>query len=101
MLGFGGHFLTKSQRYSVTFRILRDARVIWRRTIEHDDQAEHDEETTVVINLLAYTGAGWRTTDDALLANAAAAARPRTRPVRPRRHPRRHPVLTRTCQTVL
>jgi hypothetical protein len=75
MLGFGGHFLTKSRRYSVTFRILRDARVIWRRTIDHGDQAaEHDEETTVVINTLAYTGAGWRNTGDALLANAAAAA---------------------------
>jgi hypothetical protein len=75
MLGFGGHFLTKSRRYSVTFRILRDARVIWRRTINHADQAaEHDEETTVVINTLAYTGAGWRNTGDAMLANAAAAA---------------------------
>ena len=75
MLGFGGHFLTKSRRYSVTFRILRDARVIWRRTIDTGDQAaEHDEETTVVINTLAYTGAGWRNTGDAMLANAAAAA---------------------------
>ncbi len=79
MLGFGGHFLTKSRRYSVTFRILRDARVIWRRTVEHDDQADADEETTVVINTLAYTGAGWRTTGDAMLANAAAAAAARER----------------------
>jgi hypothetical protein len=39
-----------------------------------DEAAEHDEETTVVLNTLAYTGAGWRTTGDALLANAAAAA---------------------------
>ncbi|RZU49331.1 hypothetical protein EV385_1076 [Krasilnikovia cinnamomea] len=75
MLGFGGHFLTKSRRYSVTFRILRDARVIWRRTLDSSDQAEqHDQETTVVINLLAYNGAGWRTTGDALLANSAADA---------------------------
>ncbi|MEV6488550.1 replication initiator, partial [Actinoplanes sp. NPDC051633] len=74
MLGFGGHFLTKSRRYSVTFRILRDARVIWRRTVEHDDQADDDEETTVVISTLAYAGAGWRNTGDAMLANAAAAA---------------------------
>jgi hypothetical protein len=75
MLGFGGHFLTKSRRYSVTFRILRDARVIWRRTTTHEqDAAEHDEETTVVIKTLVYTGAGWRTTGDALLANSAAAA---------------------------
>ena len=74
MLGFGGHFLTKSRRYSVTFRILRDARVIWRRTVERDQDAEHSDETTVVINTLAYTGAGWRNTGDAMLANAAAAA---------------------------
>ena len=26
-LGFGGHFLTKSRRYSTTFGALRDARV--------------------------------------------------------------------------
>ncbi len=73
MLGFGGHFLTKSRRYSVTFRILREARIIWRRTVEHD-QADDDTETaTLVINILAYAGAGWRNTGDALLANTAAA----------------------------
>jgi hypothetical protein len=74
MLGFGGHFLTKSRHYSVTFRILRGNRVIWRRTADHHDtSAEHTDETTLVINLLAYTGTGWRTTGDALLANTAAA----------------------------
>lgn len=74
MLGFGGHFLTKSRRYSTTFRILRDARVIWRRTEtghEYADQTE--DETTLIIGLLTYTGSGWRTTGDALLANTAAA----------------------------
>ncbi|MFI7215509.1 replication initiator [Micromonospora maritima] len=73
MLGFGGHFLTKSRRYSVTFRILRDARVVWRRTVDHDQDQEHAAETTIVINTLAYTGSGWLTTGDALLANTAAA----------------------------
>ncbi|MFJ5666091.1 replication initiator [Micromonospora chalcea] len=73
MLGFGGHFLTKSRRYSVTFRILRDARVVWRRTVDHDQDQDDDAETTVVINTLAYTGSGWLTTGDALLANTAAA----------------------------
>ncbi|MFG3577188.1 replication initiator [Micromonospora chersina] len=73
MLGFGGHFLTKSRRYSVTFRILRDARVVWRRTVEHGRDSEHNTETTVIINTLAYTGSGWLTTGDALLANTAAA----------------------------
>ena len=32
MLGFGGHFLTKSRHYSVTFRLLREERAIWQRT---------------------------------------------------------------------
>ncbi|QGN49246.1 plasmid replication initiator protein [Micromonospora sp. WMMC415] len=75
MLGFGGHFLTKSRRYSTTFRILRDARIIWRRTEtghEYADQPDH-EDTTLIVGLLSYVGSGWRTTGDALLANTAAA----------------------------
>ena len=32
MLGFGGHFLTKARRYSVTFGLLRDTRATYRRT---------------------------------------------------------------------
>jgi hypothetical protein len=32
VLGFGGHFSTKSRRYSTTLRALRDARTTWRRT---------------------------------------------------------------------
>ena len=32
MLGFGGHFLTKARRYSVTFAALRQARITYRRT---------------------------------------------------------------------
>jgi hypothetical protein len=31
MLGFGGHFLTKARRYSVTFAALRQARITYRR----------------------------------------------------------------------
>jgi hypothetical protein len=73
MLGFGGHFLTKSRRLSITFRIQRDNRVIWRRT-EHVDLAEeHQEQTTVLVANLVCVGAGWRTPCDALLANTAAA----------------------------
>ena len=79
MLGFGGHFLTKSRRYSITFRALRERRTTWRR--EHTDTAaQHDDETTVVIATLAYAGAGWRSSGDALLANTfAALARERQR----------------------
>jgi hypothetical protein len=81
MLGFGGHFLTKARRYSITFQLLRDTRVNFRR---HEDQAdEHpgtiravdhlDEETTLVVGLLTFAGVGWHTGGDALLANTAAA----------------------------
>ncbi|PWR12494.1 plasmid replication initiator protein [Micromonospora sicca] len=82
MLGFGGHFLTKARRYSVTFQLLRDTRVTFRR---HEDQAhEHpaasgspaaqvDEDTTLIVGTLTFAGVGWHTTGDALLANTAAA----------------------------
>jgi hypothetical protein len=77
MLGFGGHFLTKSRRYSVTFRILRDNRAIWRRTTDAD---EHAQETTVLVAALTYAGSGWFSLGDQLLANSAAAqARERQR----------------------
>jgi hypothetical protein len=79
MLGFGGHFLTKARRYSVTFRALRDARALHRRLqlIADRGAPEHcqddvDAETIIVINGLSYDGSGWKTTGDALLANTAA-----------------------------
>jgi hypothetical protein len=79
MLGFGGHFLTKARRYSVTFTALRQARITYRRNQdtgpEHGTvhrQEELNSETTVILNRLSYTGTGWHTTGDALLANTAA-----------------------------
>jgi len=76
MLGFGGHFLTKSRRYSVTFRLLREARVVWQRTVTAgpEPSPEPSEAPTVlVVNFLEFVGAGWHNTGDALLANSAAA----------------------------
>jgi hypothetical protein len=79
MLGFGGHFLTKARRYSVTFTALRQARITYRRHQdtgpEHQpirDAGDADGETALVLNRLTYTGTGWHTTADALLANTAA-----------------------------
>jgi hypothetical protein len=78
MLGFGGHFLTKARRYSVTFQYLRDTRIAYRRRTEHPNAdpvvhaADHTEETTLVVGLLTYAGSGWHTIGDALLANASA-----------------------------
>jgi hypothetical protein len=79
MLGFGGHFLTKARRYSITFTERREARIIYRRTQTPGPEtaeirtADHtSEETTLIIGELHYVGRGWKTTGDALLANTAA-----------------------------
>ena len=75
MLGFGGHFLTKSRRYSITFALLREQRIVFRRTQtsgpEHTEPG--GEPTTLVVNFLAFVGAGWKTPADAMLANTSAA----------------------------
>jgi hypothetical protein len=75
MLGYGGHCFTKSRRYSVTFALLRDARIVFRRneTNGPEDAIATTEPTTLVVNFLQFVGAGWRTPADAMLANASAA----------------------------
>jgi len=79
MLGFGGHFFSQSQRYSVRFRILREARITFRRnetslpTAEKADADRNGEETTLVIGSLAFVGIGWHTTADAMLAQTSSA----------------------------
>jgi Replication initiator protein, pSAM2 len=75
MLGFGGHFLTKSRRYTVTFRLLRHRRVVWQHTQRAGPEPVEPAETPTVlmVNFLDFVGAGWHTTGDALLANSAAA----------------------------
>jgi hypothetical protein len=88
MLGFRGHFGTKSRRYSVTLTALRRAR---RRAqtlinqarsqgkplnlaaLEADLLAEDDHDTTLVIGTWTYAGTGWPTDAQTLLATAAAA----------------------------
>ena len=80
MLGFGGHFLTKSRTYSITFGLLRNERVVFRRrqTSGPDtDVTDTGEVTTLVVNFLQFVGAGWQTPADAMLANTSAAMRHR------------------------
>jgi hypothetical protein len=79
MLGFGGHFLTKARRYSVTFTALRQARIIYRHHHDtgpdytpFDSQEDDDTQAAIVIVHLTYAGTGWHTFGDALLANTAA-----------------------------
>ena len=88
MLGFRGHFSTKSRRYSVTLGALRRAR---RRAqvlianaratgdridlaeLEAELMAEEEDETTLVLGQWRFAGTGWATPGDAAMANAAAA----------------------------
>ena len=42
MLGFGGHFLTKARRYSVTFGALRSVRIFYRRNRDNRATARPD-----------------------------------------------------------
>jgi len=80
MLGFGGHFLTKGHHYSVSFAVLRAARIDFHRAETNPEAdpvvrtADHtDEETTLIVGALTFAGIGWHNTGDALLANTSAA----------------------------
>lgn len=86
MLGFRGHFSTKSRRYSVTLGALRRARRRFQRLTsgggrgtelsarELEEQLMTDDsETTLVIGSWVYDGTGWPRAGDKALADAAAA----------------------------
>ncbi len=88
MLGFRGHFATKSRRYSITLGRLRRARRRFAhlaaqaaRTgqpldvadLEARLLADDEDETTLVVGSWTYAGTGWPRPGDAELALAAAA----------------------------
>jgi hypothetical protein len=80
MLGFRGHFATKSRRYSTTFRELRHARVVHAARRRHGQAAWLDEwgrllpePDAVLVTTWRFVGAGYRTAADAELAASAAA----------------------------
>jgi hypothetical protein len=85
-LGFGGHWSTKSRRYSTTFTALRRARIAHALARRHGTTVPLDlwgraasEEATVVLSSWAYRGRGYRIPQGARLAVASAArARGRT-----------------------
>ncbi|MBT2390620.1 zinc finger-like domain-containing protein [Streptomyces sp. ISL-1] len=61
MLGFRGHFSTKSRRYSVTLGALRDARRAWRteQARTHASLPDQDPTTTLVVGHWDYLGSGY------------------------------------------
>jgi hypothetical protein len=61
MLGFRGHFSTKSRSYSTTLGALRDARRAWRteQAHVHAGLPEHDPDTILVVGHWAYLGTGY------------------------------------------
>jgi hypothetical protein len=81
MLGFGGHWSTKSRRYSTTFTALRRARVAFAKRRRARDgipldawgRAEDDDQAAVVIASWSYVGSGYATEGERWLALSAAA----------------------------
>jgi hypothetical protein len=57
MLGFRGHFSTKSRRYSTTLGALRDARAEWRRA-QTAPAVPQDGDTTLVLAHWVFAGTG-------------------------------------------
>jgi hypothetical protein len=87
MLGFGGHWSTKSRRYSTTFTVLRRARVAFAKRRRARDGIPldawgrpEDDQAVIVVAAWVYVGAGYETEGERWLAlSAAARARERRR----------------------
>jgi hypothetical protein len=80
MLGFGGHWSTKSRRYSTTFTVLRRARVAFAKRRRAKDGIPldawgrpEDDDQVVIVASWAYVGAGYATEGERWLALSAAA----------------------------
>ncbi|SFR29348.1 hypothetical protein SAMN04488564_118149 [Lentzea waywayandensis] len=74
MLAFRGHFLSKSQRYSVTFKHLREERREF-RAAETLDRLGFDPELVVVVNDWQYAASGYANPEERELALAIAEGR--------------------------
>jgi len=71
MLGFRGHFLTKSKHYSTTFGAIRGERRTF-RTLQALDRMGLDPEAVTVVNDWHYTGSGYDSDAERELATAIA-----------------------------
>jgi hypothetical protein len=80
MLGFGGHFSTKSRRYSTTLGALRRARIAYAIHRRRGNALPLDawgrpeaDQAVMVVAAWSYIGSGYQTTGEAWLAASAAA----------------------------
>ena len=80
MLGFRGHWSTKSRRYSTTFTVLRRARVAFARRRRAKDGVPldawgrpEDDDQVVIVASWVYAGSGYETEGQRWLALSAAA----------------------------
>jgi len=80
MLGFGGHWSTKSRRYSTTFTVLRRARVAFAKRRRARDGVPldawgrpEDDQAVIVIASWTFVGSGYETEGERWLALSAAA----------------------------
>jgi hypothetical protein len=80
MLGFRGHWSTKSRRYSTTFTVLRRARVAYAKRRRAKDGVPldawgrpEDDQAVIVVASWVYVGAGYATEGERWLALSAAA----------------------------
>jgi hypothetical protein len=81
LLGFGGHFATKSRRYSTTMTALRRARIAYAIRRRRGDltplgdtrAADHHDQAVLVLASWTYAGRGYATEGEAWLALSAAA----------------------------
>jgi hypothetical protein len=80
MLGFRGHWSTKSRRYSTTMGALRRARVAYAKRRRAKDgvpldawDRPEDDQAVIVVTSWAYVGSGYQTEGERWLALSAAA----------------------------
>jgi hypothetical protein len=80
MLGFRGHWSTKSRRYSITMTLLRRARVAFARRRRARDGVPldawgrpEDDDQVVIVASWIYVGSGYATEGERWLALSAAA----------------------------
>jgi hypothetical protein len=86
MIGFRGHFASKSRRYSTTLGAIRGERRAYRQRQAAEQAREllpDEQETTLVVAHWEFAGVGYLTNGDAALAlSAAARAREQRRAAR-------------------